>query len=176
MNSEPKLNLGCGAELLDGWTNVDWRAPEADVTWDLNQFPYPFDDESASEIRMFNCLEHLDDHCKVMREIHRILKPGGTAHFRVPYFTSLAVPSDPSHRRGYSVRTFYFFTDRAEYPLVNFRFTDYRHKLVFLQTYRIQRLLNAVVGWYANRCTAKYETGVLARLFPAWSLDVWLTK
>lgn len=55
-----KLNLGCGEEILDGYTNVDLLDLEGvDVVHNLMQFPYPFKDESADEIKAKDLIEHL---------------------------------------------------------------------------------------------------------------------
>jgi len=80
-----KLNLGCGDKKLDGYVNVD-VCGEPDINFDLSQFPWPFDDNSADEISSSHFLEHVQDYEKTILEIHRILKPGGILHFKVPHF------------------------------------------------------------------------------------------
>ena len=37
-----KINLGCGREILEGYTNVDLiKEQGVDVIHDLNEYPYP---------------------------------------------------------------------------------------------------------------------------------------
>ncbi len=72
-----KLNLGCGSEYLKGYINIDIMQGVADVVWDLNKCPYPFEDDSVDYVLAKHVLEHLDDVISVMNELHRIVKKGG---------------------------------------------------------------------------------------------------
>ncbi len=92
-----KLDLGCGYVKPDGFIGLDdltgagvqvpteERAP--DVFLDLNSAPLPFDADSCSEVRSSHFLEHSDlDH--VFEQVFRVLAPGGTFFFVVPYANS----------------------------------------------------------------------------------------
>ena len=78
-NESGALNicLGSGDRPIEGYVNVDMNpnAPKVDVVHDLDRFPWPFESNSADHIVMEHCLEHLTDHCRAMKELHRILKP-----------------------------------------------------------------------------------------------------
>jgi SAM-dependent methyltransferase len=63
---------------------VDIKAP-AQVLWDLGRFPYPWPDNSVDAVRMSHSLEHCDDLLAVVKEVHRILKPGGLFWVIVPH-------------------------------------------------------------------------------------------
>lgn len=75
-----KLNLGAGAYPIDGWVNVDVQ------DFDLSQYPWPWDENSASEIMASHILEHFTRAagyvflCRCLR----VLCPGGTLHIAVP--------------------------------------------------------------------------------------------
>jgi SAM-dependent methyltransferase len=111
-----KLNLGCGMTRFDGFTGVD-RIPTdaADVVHDLNQFPYPWPDNSVQEILMDNTLEHLNDVVAVMEELHRILVPGGRAIIIVPYAKSEGAFADPTHKHFFTERSLDYFNGKYEY-------------------------------------------------------------
>lgn len=120
MNVAPtKLNLGSGPEAVPGWVNID-RAPallldrlrpvkrgllrvglltEAHLAeWsrdilahDLRR-PLPFGDESVDAIYSSHALEHLymDDTCSLLRECHRVLRPGAVVRLALPDAAQLA--------------------------------------------------------------------------------------
>jgi len=83
-----RLNFGSANDNIEGFKNVDaleWGG-NTDIIWDLTKYPYPFDDEVADEIRAVELLEHISfrETINVLREWHRILKPGGKLHIQVP--------------------------------------------------------------------------------------------
>lgn len=53
---------------------------------DLRHFPYPYEDNSAKKIYLGDVIEHLTkfDAPNVLKEIHRILKPGGQFEITCP--------------------------------------------------------------------------------------------
>ena len=95
------VNLGSGKDYRESveqirWINVDnlseYPDAKADKNVDLDKIPYPFKANSVDEIYCNHILEHLKEPDKVLRELHRILKPNGLLVLNVPYFT-----------RGYAV-------------------------------------------------------------------------
>jgi predicted SAM-dependent methyltransferase len=94
-----KLNLGCGVKLKDDFVNVDLSSPVADVTWDLDVTPWPFEDDSARMIIAEDLFEHLHNPIAFMVECHRVLKRNGDLLLRVPYYRSETAYTDPTHVR-----------------------------------------------------------------------------
>ena len=46
-----KLNLGAGNDIRDGFINHDIsQLPGIDVTFDINKYPWPWDDSSFDEV------------------------------------------------------------------------------------------------------------------------------
>lgn len=57
----------------------------ADVTWDLEQVPYPLPDESFDAVIMTEVFEHLRDYpVRSLQEVRRLLRPGGRLFFTTP--------------------------------------------------------------------------------------------
>jgi SAM-dependent methyltransferase len=111
MDKLTKLNLGAGAEKKEGYLNVDWTSlTNPDVQLDLNVFPYPFADNSFELVEAFHVLEHLDRPFAVMKEIRRILKPGGRLHIKVPHFSRGFTHSEHAH--GFDVTFPHYFNKR----------------------------------------------------------------
>lgn len=78
---------------------------QPDVVHDLNEIPYPFEDNSFDEIFASEVLEHLGrqgDHVAFFAqfsEIHRIMKPDAYLVASVPRDDKLWAWGDPSHCR-----------------------------------------------------------------------------
>jgi SAM-dependent methyltransferase len=181
--SEPalrKLNLGCGRDIYQGWINLD-RAnlPGVDVVHDLEQLPLPFKDKHFDHIQAKDVLEHVD--CiRVLRELHRILKDGGTLSIRVPHFTSADNYIDPTHKHRFSIRTFEFFVTDSSFArdyYFDFAFRSIAQRKVtfslglYFYNYLVQPFVNS------HRTVQKlYELTFLSRLFPAQGILVTLVK
>jgi SAM-dependent methyltransferase len=66
----------------------DYNSPIADIHFDLHKAP--FDDNSFDVILCNHVLEHVEDARQCMRELYRIMKPGGWGIFQVPLDRSRA--------------------------------------------------------------------------------------
>ena len=100
------LNLGAGTNLLPGHVNVDAHG-DADFKWDLNQFPYPWKDNSVDGIEMWHVLEHIPDWWSAFKECARILKPGGYFHVRVPDESSATALTYRDHLHVFARNSFF---------------------------------------------------------------------
>lgn len=108
--SDLKLDIGCGGSKKSGFVGVDILPLDGvDVVHNLNQFPYPFEDESVIEIWMDNVLEHLEKPLLVLEELHRISKNHANITIAVPYFRSHYACIDPTHCNFFSVEYFNYF-------------------------------------------------------------------
>ena len=98
-----KLNLGCGEKKREGYVNVDMYG-SPDIQVDLSQFPWPFESDSADEVFSEHFLEHVIDYDETIQEMHRILKPKGILHFKVPHFRNPMTPWH-LHKQQFSTYT-----------------------------------------------------------------------
>ncbi len=64
------------------YTTADLYSPIVDVKADI--LDLPFDDESFDVVFCNHVLEHIEDDTKAMKELYRILKPGGMGVFQIP--------------------------------------------------------------------------------------------
>lgn len=97
-----KLNLGCGQFKKEGFLNLDVSPlSQADIVHNLEDFPYPFPENEFGCIEADHVLEHLSEPFRAMAELHRIARPGGIIHIRVPHFSRGL--THPEHKRGFDV-------------------------------------------------------------------------
>jgi SAM-dependent methyltransferase len=112
MNKEapnPKIiNIGCGRTKIPGVIGLDQVSIDGyvDIVHDLDNTPYPFEDSSVDEIHMYHVLEHLTDPISKLEDLHRILKPDGVIHIRVPHFSSMGAFTDLTHVRPFGYMSF----------------------------------------------------------------------
>ena len=167
-----KLNLGSGAMPLDGYINVDKSrsALKVDLAYDLDNIPWPFENESVDEIVMSHCLEHLKDRNSAMGEIHRILKCSGKAIISVLHFTWQLAYADPTHKHFFAYPTFYYYAGKGGY--FNFKFSLCKVKIKFGKNIS---LWNYIIEPIANLFPTAYEQSPL-RIFPALEIIATLTK
>jgi ubiquinone/menaquinone biosynthesis C-methylase UbiE len=86
-----RLNLGCGDDRREGYTNVDLRDDVADVVCDVRKLEH-WADASVDEIVAEDLLEHFpaSETTSILEEWARALKPGGTLTVKVPNMLALA--------------------------------------------------------------------------------------
>jgi SAM-dependent methyltransferase len=116
-NEIKKLNLGCGQDIKKGYINIDFlKYRGVDIIHNLNEYPWPFIDNTFDEIYASHILEHVDDIKRAMEEIKRICKKNAQIIIRVPHFSCGVSYRDPTHKRLFSYFTFDYF-EKGEYGL-----------------------------------------------------------
>ena len=78
------LYIGGAGRVVDGYVNIDlFAVPGVDVVADAEMLPFPAD--RFERVECDAVLEHVRDPGDVMREIERVLAPGGYAHIVTPF-------------------------------------------------------------------------------------------
>jgi SAM-dependent methyltransferase len=110
------------------------------------------------------------DRNRAMKEIHRILQPGGRAIISVPHFTWQLAYADPTHRHFFAYPTFFYYARDCGY--FDFRFSSCSVRLVFGKRVSLWNyLLEPIANWFPTL----YEQSPL-RVFPALSIEATLRK
>lgn len=171
------LDLGCGNNKRPGATGVDFNErTDADIIHNLNEFPYPMQNNSYDEIYMDNTLEHLTNVMAVMEEVYRICKPGGMVKIMVPYFRSVYAFIDPTHLHFFTVNSFAYFD--PDNPICErYAYTEARFKVesVRFNERLAGGLVKSIVKTIANWRPTAYEFK-LSPLFPLDELTFTLRK
>ena len=98
------VRLGCGAACPPGDIGVDIAASVApDIVADLDRQPWPLATDSADRVIARHVFEHLTDPLAAMREVRRILRPGG--RFELTYPIGHARFEDPTHEQFWNYHT-----------------------------------------------------------------------
>jgi SAM-dependent methyltransferase len=161
---DKKLNLGSGANQKKGYINLDWNPHNnPQVIHDLNVLPYPFKESELDRIEASHVLEHLDKPFDVMKELHRILKPGGQLNIKVPHFSRGF--SHPEHVHGFDI-TFPLYFNKESEKVSGFYGAEFKLKkmeLSWLSFFHllslcgygkgavgILKVLNKIISFFAN--------------------------
>ncbi len=109
------LDVGCGEQKKVPWaTGIDRvRTAATDVVHDLDEYPWPFEDDSFDVIVGAHVIEHVRDLPAFFAELHRIARRGAEIRLATPHYTSPDAHADPTHRHALSYRTFEFFADAS---------------------------------------------------------------
>lgn len=113
-----RLNLGAGCDYREGWINhqhPDTKGDKAERRCDLNVFPWAcFKDAEFDEVEASHILEHLNDIVPVMKELARIIKPGGKLIINVPHFSRTWV--HPMHKTVFPIHWYGSITGEGWLP------------------------------------------------------------
>jgi predicted SAM-dependent methyltransferase len=134
-----KLHLGCGHCVLDGWLNVDIFPEHPGVVYLDATSPFPIAEASFDYIFSEHVIQHFPFRSALvmLKECHRILKPGGVLRLSTPNLLRLV--SLVTEREGAAQREYtrlasekYIPENTAQLPafVVNNFFWDFTHQFV----------------------------------------------
>jgi SAM-dependent methyltransferase len=150
-----KINFGSGNDPQGGYVNVDMlKRDDVDVVHNLMDFPYPFEDNSASHIMALDVLEHLDHYTDDRRptiiafleECHRILQTGGELYLQVPSWNTEIFEIDVTHVRGFHEKSFDFLDPDTWYGEIRDFYTDAKFKIT-----KKEKFENGVMRFWLNK-------------------------
>jgi SAM-dependent methyltransferase len=161
------LDVGCGPTKREHSIGIDKVASSAaDVLHDLNQFPYPFSDNSFEKIFADNVIEHLDDVIKVMIELHRIAMPDAVVSITVPFFAHRNAFTDPTHKHFFGIHSFDYFFKGTSHEQFHYAGVHYRLMSVeFNKGLHTRHWFDRFIVRFANRNKDLYENR-FANIFP----------
>ena len=165
-----RCNLGAGKDIREGWDNQDCCVlPGINLLFNLDTPNWPIPDNTYDYIECRMILEHLSNWPAAMEEIWRISKPGAIVNIQVPFFPSMYIAIDPSHKAfNFSYLTFDYFT--PEHSLNYYTRARFNIKRKYIR-YSWNKWLNAIPAFLFNACPIFYSR-YLAFIFPSNSLEV----
>lgn len=94
MKEKVKLNLGCGANKIKGFINIDTeKSVKPDLKIDFINDGLPFNTKSVDEVVLFHTIEHIQKrlHRQIFDEISRVLKVDTKLYISYPEFWKCAL-------------------------------------------------------------------------------------
>ncbi|RLJ01506.1 MAG: hypothetical protein DRP08_05430 [Candidatus Aenigmatarchaeota archaeon] len=164
-----KLDLGCGRFKKEGFVGLDIEKYKGvDKIIDLRK-GLPYKDNSVDEIYTNHFLEHLEieDVVRVIKEIHRVCKPGAKVMIRVPHFSGRWAFYE-FHKTFFRHDSFRDFIEGNDDCMTNVKFRLVSRKIRFP---RKRYPWNVMVQKIANACPEFYEDTFMKSLFPAFDLE-----
>jgi len=137
------LDIGCGTNKVPGAIGMDNNPrTSADVIHDLDDLPYPFDDDEFDEVIGRHVIEHVRDPMAVMCELHRITRNGGIVKLIAPHWTNPDFATDLTHRNHLNSYSFRNLTDeRAVFPFyTDVRFRQLKARVTLLSLWKLTGL------------------------------------
>jgi SAM-dependent methyltransferase len=160
------LYIGGAGRTVEGYVNLDLLAvPGVDVAADAARLPF-----RAGMFERVECdavLEHVPDPREAMREIERVLAPGGYAHIVTPFCHPFH--EYPKDYRRFTLDGLKEIRSGMEVVAEGWRTGPTATLLVFVLEYA-----KLLAPWRAWRAVAHVILGWL--LFPLRYLDLWLLR
>lgn len=154
-----RVELGCGPyKQVPGAIGIDLSPqPGVDYVADVEQGLGFLPDNSVDEIYSSHFLEHIANFEPLMRDIHRVLKPGGRKIVVVPHFTNPYYYSDFTHKRFFGLYTFDYMGEKdprykRNVPrwYVDYSFRIVERRLEFLSPFPVRAFIRRLQGVVFN--------------------------
>jgi SAM-dependent methyltransferase len=174
MGDAKELDVGCGRDKHTGAIGLDIvDTSEADIVHDVDETPWPLDDDTFKTIYCQDIVEHVEDVVSFMEEVHRVAAEGADIYIRAPHRSSQNWV-DPTHKRLFGINTFdNFFTGDSH--ITEASFTVKKKRITFADNIFLpwNVLMEPLVNVHPT-LQGVYESTFLSRLFPAVNIEVWL--
>lgn len=176
------IELGCGSRKRHpeaiGIDILD--APCVDIVGDIYEVLACFKTGTVSQVYSYHFIEHIPDLFHLMKELERIVKPGGSIELVAPHFSNPYFYSDPTHQRFFGLYTFCYLSTGSTFirqvPTynMNLEFRLEKVDLIFKSSppFYIRHGFKVLLGTFFNSCVYMkefYEEN-LCYIFPCYEV------
>ncbi len=165
------LDVGCGTCKFEGAVGVDClQLPGVDVVIDLNQLPWPFEENTFDRVIFKHSMSHFENIIPIMEEVFRISKKNAVVDIIAPHYTSDNFHTDPTHKVSMGYRSMYYFCtnisnwkykySKANYKLLESGICFGEHDIDFNKyEYGKRKSILKMLGveWIVNKIPRIYE-------------------
>jgi SAM-dependent methyltransferase len=135
---QPRLNVGCGQNVLDGWLNVDLEGGRHGTVFMDASRRWPLNENSFDAILCEHTIEHMPKEAgrHLLAEARRVLRPGGQIRVVTPDLGAMAKmildPSRSEHRQYLRfVAGFHGKVEISNCDATNYLFYSYGHRYIY---------------------------------------------
>ncbi len=154
------IDLGCGKNKLKGCVGIDGDpSSHADIVVDFEKNPIPLGDSVADKVFSKQVFEHLEDPVRVLKELYRIVRPGGEIFIEVPHYSS-HIAHGVGHKQYYSHK------EMTQMFRTEIHCQILKAEITFYKSFRYSG-----IHFMANRFPTDYER-FWAYFFPAENIQV----
>jgi predicted SAM-dependent methyltransferase len=175
------LNVGCGEDVRKStskwkWINIDQhKANGADVVHSLPA-KLPFKANSIDKVYCSHLLEDFTNWTEIVDDFHRVLKPGGVLHIRVPHARGYAAWSNGYHKREFVCKSIAWAKGKKHYGKVSsFRIVRNRINFFHRGLYKWYGWMDSIVN-LSPGVRSLYEISFWSVLFPPFEIEWVLIK
>lgn len=146
LNNLKAIDLCGGFNSPKGFISIDLE--NGNIKADLNE-GIPLPDNSCGMVRAFDALEHLKDKQYIMKEIYRVLAPGGILLSITPSTDGRGAFQDPTHISYWNENSFWYWTrpELMEYiQNTDIKFGEARLETVFPSSWHRQNNICYVIA------------------------------
>jgi O-antigen biosynthesis protein len=111
-----KIDLGGRLACPEGYKSVDLK--DADIIANLEN-RWPFAANSVGVVRAYDVFEHLRNPVHTMKELYRVLAPGGYAFIQVPSTDGRGAFQDPTHVSFWNENSFLYYINQNWAQYIN---------------------------------------------------------
>jgi predicted SAM-dependent methyltransferase len=136
--SSPKLNIGCGGNIVPGWLNVD-SAPRPGAIYLNGTIAWPFRDATFDAILAEHVIEHVPKPAgrQLLSQALRVLRPGGVLRVATPdlkFYARLVLEQEESDTAYLdNLAQFRLKPSLSRCDAVNIAFRDYGHCYIYTE-------------------------------------------
>ena len=134
----PKLHIGSGGNLLNGWLNSDILDLKPDMIFLDAREPFPFETGTLYFLYSEHLFEHLSYHDGIahLKECCRVLKPGGVLRISTPDLAFLTdiYENDTRENQEYlrwASDWYWSLSTHAKALVFNYYMTSWGHRFVY---------------------------------------------
>lgn len=140
------IDLCGGFGKPNGYISID--KCNGDIIADL-EHGIPLADNSCGLIRASDALEHVKDQQFLMKEIHRVLAPGGILLSKTPSTDGRGAWQDPTHISFWNQNSFWYWTRPEQMQYIhntNIRFRECRLETIFPTAYHKENNISYAIA------------------------------